>query len=997
MDKSNLLVFPALHKKTLTGHRVGFVTELEYFEAHRVKTQKQIDGEEQIFSEPTAIQAYLSDSRYSEKKDESGNYINPIDPDKWSGMVFLDYDIHKEYKHTPFAKELAQKVKKAFIEEPKIRPILKVATTSNSQCGVHLILQFKRERLEPEEYTLFYKALILKIFEFMPDECKPYYDSDFANSRNAQILYQGYDPDIWINPDWQSFDYNNDWFSFCIRPVAIPLVKKYNLDVERTIPTIDPSPYLKNATVISDSRRIPDGFHRKQITNALVHTFGFDLEQVKQFWSNKQTTDGSPVAEGEAKENYWHAVHDGDYSGAGIRLLNRFRLLQDLVINEEAVEMGDKYLTDMNIQLAAGHNLIVSPCGSGKTQYAKTHMNAVIIEPLRNILENNFREVEEVAVSHRRVGSVDIMTYDQFVKRWEEFTDKEYIIFDECHCVDQMFRKKVFPDLIFIIDKLLDMGKTVISLTGTPNIVFRDLWPDAKVFNFKREASPKYEFNFIPVLKKNELFDTCFDIVQRNKADGYASIVFNNNISMNSLLKEQLVATGLDVHTLSAGDREYLNEMNAAKKLGCDCVITTSVMREGSEIKETPDIDNRMFNKEIRCVYIIDAVATKPQDVVQSMNRVRNQSILYCDIIANMSKGLKAKHKKTRSDSQLTIHEKLARMSEHERADLFGDGRTDYEISQIAFYEALCADELYKYQEAKTLWIALQRYGECSRNISEAIDSGIKISRRDRTEEARKLIPFIESQTPDTISRWALGLDLYNVTKDTKTVQFLSKLYKHSVMFNALKEGTTTYSEIEDYMKKDRAMRRVMCSKLLFSMVDFCIRNPKNPSCKQHPVAKWIKAEGLELTGASIDFIKGIYDTLFKANQWFNISDELEGLEYDSVKSVCASLCSTSFQEYLEEKEKIVNDRAERIRQQQKQYNKVNCYKVVQLSDKEFDDLTRKNKLLKTGKTVSRFVVKRTVKSIDNIDNTDFFIDKADADKEARERNKQYTNKKKAI
>lgn len=988
MTESNLLVFPALHKLTPTGQKVRFVTELEYFELHRNKTQKRKDGVEQKLPEPIAIQVYLSESRYSEKKDLNGDYINQAQPENWSGMVFLDYDMVKKYKGTPEGKQVAQKVKEAFIENTTIRPILKVVTTSNSLCGLHLILQFKRETLELDEYTLFYKALIRKIYEFIPDEYKKFYDSDDSNSRNAQILYQGYDPDIWINPDWTEFDYNNDWFSFCIRPIALPLVKEYNLDVEHIIPTIDPSPYLKKAAVISESRRIPDGFIRKQITNALVHTFGFSLDRVQKFWSNKQTTDGSPVSISEAKQNYNYALHDGDYSGAGIRHLNRLGLLQDLVINEEAVEMGSKYLTDMNIQLAKGHNLIVSPCGSGKTQYAKTHMNAVIIEPLKNILENNFREVEEVAVSHRRVGSVDIMTYDQFVKRWDEFTSKDYIIFDECHCVDQMFRKKVFPDLIFIIDKLLDMGKTVISLTGTPNTVFRNLWPEAKVFNFKRDASPQYEFNFIPVLKKNELFDTCFDIVHRNKEDGFASIVFNNNISMNSLLKEQLIGSNIDVHTLSAGDRAYLEEMNAAKKLGCDCVITTSVMREGSEIKETPDIDNRMFNNEIRSIYIIDAVATKPQDIVQSMNRIRNQKLLYCDIILNMTNGPKSNKNKIRPVSQLTVHEKLARMSANERADLLGDGRTDYEISQIAFYEALCADELYKYQEIQALWLALQRYGKCTRSKSQAEDTGIKISKRDRTEEARKLIPFIESQTQETINRWSMGLDLYSIDKDTKTIQFLAKLYKHSVMFNSLKDGLTTYSEIEDYMKKERAMRRVICSRLLFSMVDFCIRNPKKPSCKMHPVAKWIKSEDLELTGASIDFIKGIYDTLFKPNQWFNISDELDGLEYDSMKSVCANICSTSFQEYLEEKEKIINDRAERIRERHKSYNRINCYKIVRLSDKEFDEIVRKNRILKKEASVSRFIVKRAVKHIDDIDYKNYFIEKADADKEARARNK---------
>ena len=587
------------------------------------------------------------------------------------------------------------------------------------------------------------------------------------------------------------------------------------------------------------------------------------------------------------------------------------------------------------------------------------------------------------------MGTIDILTYDQFVKHYEEFTDKDYIIFDECHCVDQMFRKKVFPSLIFLIDKFLDMGKTVISLTGTPNKVFVNLWPDAKVFNFKREASPQYEFHFIPVLKKNELFDTCFDILQRNKHENYASIVFNNNISMNILFKEQLIAYNIDAHTLSAGDRSYLDKMNESKKLGCDCVITTSVMREGSEIKETPDIDNRMFNKEIKCIFIIDAVSTKPQDIIQSMNRVRNQKILYCDIIVNMSKGLKAKQSRKRPDTQLTKHEKLARMSSYERADLLHDGRTDYEINEIAYYEALCADEVYKYQEAKQLWLALSAYGLCTRSVSKANSSHVKIKKRDRTEEARKLIPFIEQQNIETLKRWALGLDLYKVDKDTKMLQFLARLYPNTEIFNALKDNITSYSEVEDYMDKERAITKVIQSKLLFSMVDFCIRNPKKEGCKVHPVSKWIKSEDYKLTSSTIDFIKGVYKTLFEPNKWFNITEELEGLEYDSIKSVCASLCNESFQEYLEEKERIIKSRAIKTSQRQKTYNKVNCYKVVKLSDSEYENECKRYKLLKKDKKPSHFIIKRTTKNLEDIDYKEYFTEKSDADKLARELEKE--------
>lgn len=982
---NNLLVFPSLHRLTPTGEHVGFITELDYFNKHKVKTSK---------AQSIAIQAYLSKvGRYSDKKGDDGNYINQVHAVDWSGMFFLDYDMQKEYKGTKKGEKAAQIVKKALIDATKLHPIIKAITTSASKCGLHIVLQFYKEALEFDEYSLFYKALIREIYTYFPEECKKYYSVDDSNSSYYQLFYKGYDPEIWLNPDWVATGYNNIFFAYNVRPIVAPLLKKYDLNRDDyDNEPIEPSPLLKNAKIISDPRRIPNGFHRKQITNALVHTFGFDLKRCLQFWSNKTTTDGTPVTESEVKESFNRAIHDKDYSSVGIRHLNRLGLLHEVIINEEAIEMHSKFLTDMNIQLIKGHNLIVSPCGSGKTQYAVTHKNAVIVEPLISILENNFRTAEEVAPSHRKIGSIDIMTYDQFVKHNDEFLNKDYIIFDECHCVDQMFRKKVFPSLIFLIDKFLEMGKTIISLTGTPNAVFANLWPDAKVFNFKREASPQYEFHFIPVLKKNQLFDTCFDILQRNKAENYASIVFNNNISMNNLLKEQLVAYNIDAHTLSAGDRSYLDKMNESKKLGCDCAITTSVMREGSEIKETPDIDNRMFNKEIKCVYIIDAVSTKPQDIIQSMNRVRNQKILYCDIIVNMTKGLKAKQARKRPNTQLTKHEKLSRMTANERADLLHDARTDYEINEIAFYEALCADEVYKYQEAKQLWIALTNYGLCTRSVSTAPESGVKIKKRDRTEEARKLIPFVEKQNEDTLKRWSLGLDLYKVDKDTKMLQFLARLHQNETIFNALKSGITSYSEVEDYMNKEKAIKKVIQSKLLYSMVDFCIRNPKKKECKVHPVSKWIKSEDLKLTGSTIDFIKGVYTILFDPNPWFNIIEELEGLDFDTTRSVCASLCNESFIEYLEEKERIINGRAERTRIRQKSYNKVHCYKVVKLSDKEYEKQVNTYKLLKKDKAPSHYIIKRTTKNLDDIDYKTCFTEKSDADKLAKELEKNLIN-----
>ena len=982
---NNLLVFPTMLRRTPTGKKTGFMTELEFYESHRIKHSKE---------DSIAIQSYISKvGRYSDKQDEEGNYINQVHSVDWSGMLFLDYDINKDLKKTLKGKQLAQKVKQSLVSNTKLHPILKVVSTSASECGIHVILQFFKEALDFKSYTTYYKAAIRKIYEFFPDEVKPYFSIDDSNSRYAQLFYQGYDPDIWINPNWASTDYNNIFFAYKVSSVLDRVVKFYNLDyVEHDNTPIEPMALLKNAKVRSDARQIKNGFIRKQITNALVNTFHFDLDMLYKFWSNKTTTDGSLVTKKEVKENYYYAKQS-DYSSVGIRHLNRLGLLDELVINEETTEMHSKFLADMNIQLVKGHNLIISPCGSGKTQYAITHENAVIIEPLITILENNFRDAEEVAMSHRRVGTIDILTYDQFVKHFEDFKDKDYLIFDECHCVDQMFRRKVFPDLIFLIDKFIDMGKTVISLTGTPNKVFTYLWPETKVFNFTREASPKYEFHFIPVLKKNELFDTCFDVLQRNKAENYASIVFNNNISMNDLLKEQLIGYDIDAHTLSAGDRSYLDRMNESKKLGCDCAITTSVMREGSEIKETPDIDNRMFNKEIKCVYIIDAVATKPQDIIQSMNRIRNQKNLYCDIIVNMSKGLKRKQARNRPDTQLTRHEKLARMTSFERADLFHDGRTQYAIDEIAFYEALCADEVYKYQEARELWIALSKYGLCTRSMSKAEESGIRITKRDRTEEAQKLIPFIEKQTEDILKRWSLGLDLYKIDKDTKMVQFLSRLHSNIEIFNALKDGITSYSEVEDYINKDKAIRKVIQSKLLFDMVDFCIRNPKKPECKVHPVAKWIRSENLQLTDASIEFIKGIYKTLFTSNKWFNLNEELEGLEYSDVKTICATLCNESFIEYLEEKEHIIKGRAEKTKDRQKTYNRVNCYTVEFISDNEYESMMNRNRLLGKKKELSHYLVKRTTKMLDFIDNKKFFFEKSDADKQAKLMNEEYINK----
>ena len=99
---NNLLVFPSLHRLTPTGEHVGFITELDYFNKHKVKTPK---------AQSIAIQAYLSKvGRYSDKKDDDGNYINQVHAVDWSGMFFLDYDMQKEYKGTKEGEKAVEKV-----------------------------------------------------------------------------------------------------------------------------------------------------------------------------------------------------------------------------------------------------------------------------------------------------------------------------------------------------------------------------------------------------------------------------------------------------------------------------------------------------------------------------------------------------------------------------------------------------------------------------------------------------------------------------------------------------------------------------------------------------------------------------------------------------------------------------------------------------------------------------------------------------------------------
>lgn len=976
---SNLLYFSAMHRLTPTGSKIKTISELDYFNLHRIKHKKD---------DSIAIQAYLSkNGRYSTKRDKNGEYINNVTPSDWSGMLFLDYDMDSSLKGTEKGKELAQKAKQALIDNTFLHPIIKMIATSASECGLHLILQFHIEPLDFDHYMLYDKAALRKIFTFFPEDTQKYFKVDDSNSSYMQFFYQGYDPNIWINPKWISTGHNNVFFSLDVESVFGPVCDEYNLH----LPDYDETPLesadlLKNATVKNEPRQIKNGFKRKQITNALVNKFGFNLDKLLLWWSNKTTTDGSSVTKKEVIEHY-HYAKLADYSAVGIRELNRLNLLDELIINtDETIEMHTKFLADMNINIEKGKfNLIVSPCSSGKTRFAKRFKNSVIIEPLIAILDNNFRTIESIALSHKKNDTQDILTYDQFTKKFNDFIDKEYLIFDECHCVDQMFRSKVFPKLIYLIDKYIENGGTVIAMTGTPNTVLTHLWPEAVIFNFTREASPKYDFFFTPVLKKDSLFDTAMHTIVKNKEEGFSTIVFNNNISMNSLLKEQLKANNIETHTLSSGDRAWLDKMNTTQKLGCDCVITTSVMREGSEIKETPDFDNQMFNKEIKCIYIIDTVPTKPQDIIQSMNRIRNQSMLHCDIIANMSKGLKAHQPQHRPDTQLTKHEKLARMTPKERADLFHDARTQYEIEEIAFYEALCADEVYKYQEAKELWLALSKYGLCDRGITDLVPSGIKISKRDRTAEAIKLIPIIEEQSEDILKRWALGLDLYDRKEDTKMLQFLAKLHQETEIFNAVKENRASYAQVEDYMAKKRAIDRVSNSKTLYSMVDFCIKNPKKEGDKSHQIIKWLRCENLKLTGAAIDYISSVYNTLFTKSKWFDTKSEFEGLEYDSFRSICASLVNDSFIAYLEEKERIIKGRSEKRKSRKREYDRINCYTIKLLTKEEINKEIRRNKLLNNKKEVKEYVIKRTTVPLNKVDNKNYFFEKSEAEKAAKE------------
>ena len=131
-----------------------------------------------------------------------------------------------------------------------------MVSTSNSGCGIHVILQFYREPLDSEHYSLYDKAALKIIKTLFNEEAQTLLNIDESNARYAQPFFQGYDPDIWLNPDWVSYDYNNMYFAINVESVLGPVCDTYGLHLPDYDDTpLESAPLLKSAKIKSDARQ----------------------------------------------------------------------------------------------------------------------------------------------------------------------------------------------------------------------------------------------------------------------------------------------------------------------------------------------------------------------------------------------------------------------------------------------------------------------------------------------------------------------------------------------------------------------------------------------------------------------------------------------------------------------------------------------------------------------------------------------------------------------
>jgi len=262
---------------------------------------------------------------------------------------------------------------------------------------------------------------------------------------------------------------------------------------------------------------------------------------------------------------------------------------------------------------------IFSPTGSGKTK-AVEQIVFILEKQERIIILTNRRAckiqlikeiLEELTDKLRISENIEIMTYQDFVKKRHRYHGKKFILVcDECHCFAEDSTFSVYPQqMINFLKGNLDNTKRI-YLTATPDDVLPIIWDiealsDKKLYPLTKDNFREFLRN-MPVADSTRIKhtyiiksdwsyltfkayapdkkDNLIEYINKFCSDGQKTLVFINNISDGSDLKEKFKNCQ---HIYSDEDKKAeLHEIAINEKFTSETLITTKVAENGLSLHD---------------------------------------------------------------------------------------------------------------------------------------------------------------------------------------------------------------------------------------------------------------------------------------------------------------------------------------------------------------------------------------------------------------------------
>lgn len=271
---------------------------------------------------------------------------------------------------------------------------------------------------------------------------------------------------------------------------------------------------------------------------------------------------------------------------------------------------------------------IFSPTGSGKTKAIEqisltiskgedviilTNRRACKIQLKKDLLRGvDCKSLSDELIDKIKIDNdIEIMTYQNFIMKKQKYHNKKLVLIcDECHCFAEDSTFSVYPQqMINFLKSNLDNTKRI-YLTATPDDVLPMIWDIEAIFDSKLYPLTKDNFDeFLRdtpiaddtrirhtyIMKSNWSYlnfkayvpdkkEDLIEYINKSCSDGQKALVFINDISGGSDLKEQL---GNCQHIYSDDDKKAeLHDIAVNEKFTAETLITTKVAENGLSLHD---------------------------------------------------------------------------------------------------------------------------------------------------------------------------------------------------------------------------------------------------------------------------------------------------------------------------------------------------------------------------------------------------------------------------